>query len=180
MKIYKTFSCYSHSSLFLTLKTSNKTLKQLRKTMKIPKTFSCYSSLLLTCHRHKTGLVKQRKTRLPTRFYPAVTANWPLSRLIKMATGGRLLEVHSALLWGGKGGGTVWKPVWEPLAEPYCRTPRVIRKMETKIILINYTRHFFKNHGLVLPFWIGLQNVEKHKENDIFSKVSLEWKIILI
>ena len=48
MKIYKTFSCYSHSSLFLTLKTSNKTLKQLRKTMKIHKTFSCYSCLLLT------------------------------------------------------------------------------------------------------------------------------------
>ena len=59
------------------------------KTKKIHKSFLCYSSPLLTRHRQKTGLVKRRKTRLPKRFYVAVTAHWPLSRQIKMATGGR-------------------------------------------------------------------------------------------
>ena len=51
-----------------------------------------------------------------------------------------------------------------------------MRDMGTKNLLINYTRHFFKNQCLVLSFWIGLQNVEKHKEKDIFSKVSLQLK----
>ena len=45
--------------------------------------------------------------------------------------------------------------------------------LEHATVLLHYCGPFFKNQVLVLTFWIGKQNVEKHIEQGIFNKLML-------
>ena len=46
--------------------------------------------------------------------------------------------------------------------------------LELATVLLYYMQPLFKNQVLVLTFWMGKQNVEKHIEKDIFSKFMLK------